>query len=138
MGTQLNPYLSFRDTARQAMDFYQSVFGGELTRSTFAEFQVSEDPADQDKIMHSTLTTEKGLVLMGSDTPNGMDYTPGTNYSVSLSGEDETELRGYWEQLSAAATITMPLNKAPWGDTFGMCVDKFGVNWLVNIVGPKS
>jgi len=79
-----------------------------------------------------------GLVLMGSDTPNGMDYTPGTNYSVSLSGEDETELRGYWEQLSAAATITMPLNKAPWGDTFGMCVDKFGVNWLVNIVGPKS
>jgi len=114
MGTQLNPYLSFRDTARQAMDFYQSVFGGELTRSTFAEFQVSEDPADQDKIMHSTLTTEKGLVLMGSDTPNGMDYTPGTNYSVSLSGEDETELRGYWEQLSAAATITMPLNKAPW------------------------
>ncbi len=93
MGTQLNPYLSFRDTARQAMDFYQSVFGGELTRSTFAEFQVSEDPADQDKIMHSTLTTEKGLVLMGSDTPNGMDYTPGTNYSVSLSGEDETELR---------------------------------------------
>lgn len=78
MGTQLNPYLSFRDTARQAMDFYQSVFGGELTRSTFAEFQVSEDPADQDKIMYSTLTTEKGLVLMGSDTPNGMDYTPGT------------------------------------------------------------
>jgi len=138
MSTRLNPYLSFRDAASEAMVFYQSVFGGELTRSTFADFGASEDPAEQDKIMHSMLTTDNGLVLMASDTPNSMEYTPGTNYSVSLSGEDDAELRGYWEKLSADSTITMPLDRAPWGDTFGMCVDKFGVSWLVNIAGPQA
>lgn len=138
MTTRLNPYLSFRDSAREAMDFYQSVFGGELTRSTFAEFQASEDPAEQDKIMHSMLITDNGLALMASDAPNTMDYTVGTNYSVSLSGDDDAELRGFWEKLSAGGTVTMPLNQAPWGDAFGMCVDKFGVNWLVNIAGQPS
>jgi PhnB protein len=138
MSTRLNPYLSFRDTAREAMDFYKSVFGGELTTSTFAEFHASEDPAEQDKIMHSMLSTQDGLTLMASDTPNSMDYTPGTNFSVSLRGENDAELRGYWQQLSEGGTVTMPLNQAPWGDTFGMCVDKFGVSWLVNIAGPQS
>ena len=76
MTTRLNPYLSFRDNARQAMDFYESVFGGELTRATFAEFHASEDPAEQDKVMHSMLATDNGLTLMGADTPNSMDFTP--------------------------------------------------------------
>lgn len=133
MNTLLNPYLNFRDNARQAMDFYQSVFGGELVRSTFEEYQASEDPAEKDKIMHSTLTTDNGLVLMAADTPNNMDYTPGTNYSVSLSGDDDAELRGYWEKLSEGGSVGMPLEQAPWGDSFGMCTDKFGVSWLVNI-----
>jgi PhnB protein len=138
MGTKLNPYLNFRDTAREAMDFYQSVFGGELIRSTFGEFHVSEDPAEQDKVMHSQLTSDGGLVLMAADTPNSVEYTSGTSYSVSLSGDDEAELRGYWDKLSAGGTIAMPLNRAPWGDTFGMCVDKFGVSWLVNIAGSAT
>jgi len=136
--TRLNPYLSFRDNARDAMDFYHSVFGGELTRSTFGEYHASEDPAEQDKIMHSMLVTEGGLALMAADTPNAMDNTPGTNFSVSLSGEDEAELRGYWEKLSKGGTVTVPLEKAPWGDSFGMCVDKFGINWMVNIAGSPS
>ena len=88
--------------------------------------------------MHSMLSTKEGLTLMASDTPNSMDYSPGTNYSVSLSGENDAELRGYWQQLSAGGAVTMPLNQAPWSDTFGMCVDKFGVSWLVNIAGPQS
>jgi PhnB protein len=138
MTTRLNPYLSFRDTARPAMDFYQSVFGGELTRSTFADLHASDDPAEQDKIMHSMLTTDTGLVLMAADTPNGMDLTPGTNFAISLSGEDETELRGYWDELAAGGTVTMPLEPAPWGDSFGMCVDQFGVSWMVNIAGAGA
>ncbi len=133
MTTRLNPYLSFRDNAREAMDFYHSVFGGELTRSTFGEYHASEDPAEQDKIMHSMLVSENGLVLMAADTPNSMEYTTGNNHSVSLSGEDDAELRGYWEKLSASGSVTVPLEKAPWGDSFGMCVDGFGVPWLVNI-----
>jgi PhnB protein len=133
MSTKLNPYLGFRDTAKEAMEFYQSVFGGELTLSTFGDFQASQDPAEQGKIMHGMLVTESGLTLMGADTPNTVGYMPGDNYSVSLSGEDEAELRRFWEGLSAEGTVTMPLERAPWGDIFGMCADKFGVSWLVNI-----
>ncbi|MEO6145293.1 MAG: VOC family protein [Dermatophilaceae bacterium] len=138
MSTKLNPYISFRDNAKQAMEFYESVFGGELTLSTFGENQASEDPAEQDKIMHGMLVTENGLTLMGADTPKTMSYTPGDNFSVSLSGEDEDELRRYWDGLSAEGTVAMPLERAPWGDMFGMCADKFGVNWLVNIAPPPS
>lgn len=138
MVTRLNPYLSFRDSARPAMEFYRSVFGGDLIMNTFAEFQASEDPAEQNKIMHSRLISPNGLVLMAADTPNRMEHTPGTAYSVSLSGEDEAELRGYWDKLADGGIVAMPLEKAPWGDTFGMCVDKFGISWMVNIAGSES
>lgn len=136
--TTLNPYLGFRDTARDAMTFYQSVFGGQLTMSTFADFHASEDAAEQDKIMHAMLTADSGMVLMGADTPNSMDYTPGNNFSVSLSGADEAELRGYWDKLSDGGSVTVPLDRAPWGDMFGMCEDRFGVDWLVNIAPPAT
>jgi len=135
MPTRLNPYLSFRDTARQAMEFYQTVFGGELAMNTFGEYHASQDPAEKDKIMHAMLETPNGFTLMASDTPNGMDYKPGTNYSISLSGDDDAQLRGYWQKLSAGGSIAMPLDKQMWGDTFGMCTDKFGTAWMVNIAG---
>ncbi|HEU4807641.1 MAG TPA: VOC family protein [Homoserinimonas sp.] len=138
MATRLNPYLGFKDNAKQAMEFYQSVFGGDLTMNTFADFQASEDPAEQNLIMHGQLETDSGYTLMGSDTPTGMDYQPGTNYSVSLSGDDDAELRGYWEKLSEGGTVLEPLVAAPWGDSFGMCTDKFGVKWLVNISGAAT
>lgn len=133
MTTILNPYLSFRDTARAAMEFYRSVFGGELNVNTFEEYHASEDPAEKDKLMHARLDGENGLVLMGADTPNGMDLPADSNVSLSLSGTDEAKLRGYWETLSDGAVVIMPLEKAPWGDTFGMCVDRFGTKWMVNI-----
>lgn len=135
MTVRLNPYLSFRDNAREAIEFYHSVFGGELNVSTFSQFGAGEEDSESDKIMHAQLETDNGLVLMASDTPNRMEYTPGNNFSVSLSGDDEATLRGYWDKLSDGGTVTMPLDKAPWGDTFGMCMDRFGVSWLVNIAG---
>lgn len=138
MTTRLNPYLGFRDNARSAMEFYHSVLGGELTTSTFGEFHASVDPGENDKIMHAMLTSPNGLVLMGADTPNHMAYNPGDNISVSLSGEDEAELRGYWEKLSDGANITAAFEKAPWGDLFGMLVDKFGITWLVNVTAPAN
>ncbi len=137
MTTRLNPYLSFRDSAREAMEHYQAVFGGDLTVSTFGEFQASDDASEQQKVMHAQLISKTGLVLMAADTPNRMDYNPGTNFAVSLSGgaEDEAELRGYWDGLSQGGTVLEQLERAPWGDVFGMCIDKFGVMWMVNIAG---
>jgi PhnB protein len=135
MPTLLNPYLNFRTEAREAMTFYQSVFGGELNASTFGDYQMSEEPGEKDKIMHAQLQAPNGIVLMGADTPAGMEFRSGGNVAVSLSGEDDAELRGYWEKLSEGATITLPLENAPWGDAFGMLTDRFGISWLVNIAG---
>jgi PhnB protein len=138
MTTRLNPYLNFRDNARQAIEFYHSVFGGKLDLTTFKDGGMSQGPADANLVMHSQLEADNGMTLMASDTPPGMDFKPGTNISISLSGADEKTLRGYWDKLSAGGTVMMPLEKAPWGDTFGMCTDKFGIQWLVNIAGKAA
>ncbi len=135
MTVRLNPYISFRDDARAAMEYYRSVFGGELDLCTFGESGMTDDPAQQDKVMHALLDTGTGMVLMASDTPPGMDVQEGSRISISLSGDDETTLRGYWDALSDGGTVVMPLERAPWGDSFGMCIDRFGVTWLVNIAG---
>jgi PhnB protein len=130
--TTLHPYLSFKDNAREAMEFYSSIFGGKLTFNTFGEFHASDDPSESNKIMHSMIEAD-GITFMASDTPNGMEHSVGKNFSMSLSGDNEQELRGYWDKLVDGGIITMPLEKAPWGDTFGMCTDKFGIDWMVNI-----
>lgn len=132
MSVVLDPYVNFRGEARQAMEFYQGVFGGELRLSTFKEYQASHDPSDDEKIMHAQLESE-GIRLMAADTPSDMEYQPGTNFNLSLSGDDEPTLRGYFEKLQDGGTVVMPLEKATWGDMFGMVVDRFGVSWLVNV-----
>ena len=137
MASRLNPYISFTDNARQAMEFYNSVFGGTLTLSTFGEFG-AEDSPDADKIMHGMLETDSGFALMGADTPTGTAHNPGDNIAVSLSGDDADELRGYWEKLSEGGTVSVPLEKQMWGDEIGMCVDRFGIGWMVNIAQPQA
>ncbi|MET7995223.1 VOC family protein [Amycolatopsis sp. NPDC005232] len=137
MASILNPYISFRDDARQAMEFYQDVFGGTLTVNTFGESGMPDSPA-ANNIMHAQLETENGFTLMAADTPPGMDHNPGTNISVSLSGDDGDQLRGYWAKLSDGGTVAVPLEKQMWGDEFGMCVDKFGIGWMVNITQPQG
>ncbi|MBD7994015.1 VOC family protein [Arthrobacter sp. Sa2CUA1] len=138
MTSTMNPYLSFRDNAAEAMAFYQSVFGGTLESTSFAEMNASEDPAEGDKIMHSQLTTDSGFILMASDTPNSMNLDEGSSYSISLSGDDGEELRGYWDRLLDGGTMVLPLEQAPWGDTFGMLDDRFGTSWMVSISAPGS
>jgi len=139
MTTTLNPYLNFRGMARDAMTFYQSVLGGELTVSSFDEFGAPVGEGEGNLVMHSQLGTPAGFLLMASDVPSHMDYTRGVNdSSVSLSGDDEAELTGYWQKLTDGATVSQPLEKAPWGDSFGMLTDKFGIVWLVNISAPAA
>lgn len=109
MQSKLNPYLSFKDNTREAMEFYKTVFGGKLELHTFKEYNASQDPSEDNKIMHSM-----------------------------LEADNEAELKNYFDKLSSGGMVTMLLEKAPWGDTFGMCADKFGVQWMVNIVGQKA
>lgn len=138
MQSKLNPYLNFRDSARQAMEFYHTIFGGKLTMATFKDFGMSQDPDEEGKIMHSMLEADNGITFMAADTPNYMQYSQGTDMHMSLSGDDDAELRGYFEKLAADGTIVQPLLAAPWGDTFGAVNDKYGVKWMVNIAGRKE
>jgi len=131
MASQLNPYLNFNGNARQAMEFYRDVFGGELAITTFAELG-TEGP-DADRVMHSALETDAGYQIMGADVMSTMEYEPMAGAAISLSGDDGDALRSYWARLSASGTVTMPMQKQAWGDEFGMCTDGFGVPWLVNI-----
>jgi PhnB protein len=132
VASRLNPYISFAGNARQAMEFYQRVFGGNLILRTFGEFGMQESP-DANKVMHGMLETDSGFTLMGADTPPGMEHNPGTNIAISLSGDDAAELRRYWVALSSDGAVSVPLERQMWGDEFGACTDQFGIEWMVNI-----
>jgi PhnB protein len=140
--TKLNPYLHFKDNAREAMEFYKSVFGGELTISTFKEGMGENGPEgpEGDNVMHAMLIIGPEMTIMAADTPPHMEYHPGASIEMSLSGDtsEEEKLTGYWNKLSEDGTVSVPLDKAPWGDTFGMLTDKFGIGWLVNIAGKME
>ena len=122
MQSKLNPYLSFKNNARQAMEFYKSVFGGNLQLRTFKEFHASQTPEEDNLIMHAELNA--GEVL--------------TNINMSLTGDNVSELKTYFQKLSDGGKVSMPLKTEVWGDTFGMCTDQFGVGWMVNINAKKS
>lgn len=140
MASVLNPYINFEGKAREAMEFYKEVFGGELNLNTFGDLGGDQggDPEHQavaDKIMHGQLVAPNGFTLMAADMPPGMPFQAGNNMAVSLSGDDQDELMGYWTKLSDGGQVMVPMEKQMWGDHFGMCADKFGVSWLVNIAG---
>jgi PhnB protein len=137
MTVQLNPYFNFRGEARDALAFYQSVFGGTVESTTFGEMPgLPHGDVDPNHLMHGMLQGDNGIVLMAADAPPSMEAHPPTT-AISLSGDDDATLRGYFDNLSDGATDVMPLNQAPWGDTFGMLTDRFGVPWMVNIVASS-
>ena len=137
MSSRLNPYLNFDGNAREAMQFYANVFGGDLSMSTFSD--MGADGPDANRIMHAQLQTKDGYTIMGADVPSTMSYQPMTGSSVSISGgeADSARLHGYWDKLASGGSTTMPLAKQSWGDEFGMCTDRFGVPWMVDI-GPSA
>ena len=133
MTIQATTHLNFRGDARAALEFYQSILGGELR--IMLQSQYNPDPAVADLVMHGQLTTDDGLTLMASDTPSSMDYQPAQGISVSLSGNESDRLHAVWDGLSEGGMAIMPLAPAPWGGEFGMLVDRFGITWMVNVNG---
>lgn len=139
MPVKINSYINFNGNTKEAIEFYKSIFGGEVFMDTFDSYadQMPMGDADKGKIMHAYLKGDNGIELMASDTPSSMPFQSGAQISLTLNGDDEEKLRGYWEKLSEGGKITLPLEKAPWGDTFGMLTDKFGINWMIDI-GPMQ
>lgn len=133
----LNPYLNFMGNTEEAFNFYKSVFGGEFTM-----LQRMKDTPESDKlsekeknmIMHVSLPIGKGNVLMGTDMLESMGHqmNRGNNISLSISTESEEETEKLFNGLSAGGVVGMPLAKMFWGAYFGMCTDKFGIQWMVN------
>ena len=132
MASLLTPYLNFRGNARQALEFYREVFGGELQLSTYAEFGMDGTP-EADHIMHGHLETPLGFTLMAADTPPGMEHVEGTNITVAITGDDAEELRAYFARLAENGKVETPLEKQMWGDEYGALVDQFGVPWMADI-----
>ncbi|UYQ76930.1 VOC family protein [Glutamicibacter sp. JL.03c] len=136
MAIGLTPYLRFAGDAREAMEFYNAALGGELSMMTFQEGMNDGNPATADLIMHSSLFLERGIHLMASDSTPEMTVTSNGAVALSSDATDEADnavLTKWWEALSAGAAIEVPLEKAPWGDSFGQLRDKFGVVWMFNI-----
>lgn len=138
MQSRLNPYLNFVGNTREAMEFYKSVFGGTLNFSTYKDYGASQDPSDDDKIMHSMLEAENGISFMAADIMRHMEFRPGNHMAMTLSGDNKEELSSYFNKLAAGGTVQNPLTEAPWGDTFGSLVDKYGIEWMVNIAAQRS
>ncbi|MFC4242087.1 VOC family protein [Gryllotalpicola reticulitermitis] len=136
MSVSFTPYLSFRGQAREAMGFYQSVFGGELNVTTFAEGNMT-DGVNPDEVMHSQI--DGPVPLMGADVPESMPLTQGSSISLCFSG-DASGLdtgRDYWAKLAEGGQVSMPLDLAPWGDYYGSVTDKFGMSWMFDFSAPE-
>lgn len=135
MTVKLTSYLTFKDNARQAMQRYQEIFGGQLEMVSMPEVMPGLGDEHAELVGHAYLAAD-GIEIMASDSAPGQDFTPPAGFSLALSGEDEAVLRGYWDALADGGTVMMPMEKAPWGDIFGMCQDRFGITWGVNVTQP--
>lgn len=137
MAKQLITYLIFDGRTREALEFYQSILGGDLQIMTFGDMGAEGPEPPPDGVMHAYLGTDDGFRLMASDGSPGEPPVQGTDFAVALTGdaEDEPVLRGYFEKFAAAGTIDVALEKQMWGDYFGQVTDQFGVAWMVNIDG---
>lgn len=136
--TTINPYLNFGSNCEEAFNFYKSVFGGEflyIGRFSESEMECEQSPSESEanKIMHVSLPIGNGTILMGSDTPESFGPpTVGNNFSISVNPDNEEEANRLFNGLSAGGTVLMPLGKTFFATAFGMCVDKFGIRWMVN------
>ncbi|WP_067436191.1 VOC family protein [Nocardioides jensenii] len=132
MASLLTPYLSFNGNARDALEFYRDVFGGELDITTFGSLGHPDTP-EADLVMHGRLETAAGFTMMGADTPPGMTFAPAAGITMMLSGDDTETLHASWAKLAEGGIVGTDLAKQVWGDEYGDLVDRFGTPWGFNI-----
>ncbi len=127
-----NPYINFQGHAREALEFYHDALGGEITLMTENPKGPPKEAGPNDHIMHGLVSSD-GLLIMGSDGHPDYPATVGDNVAIALSGSDHDRLSTAFDKLSAGGQVKQALKTESWGDSFGYFVDKFGINWMVNI-----
>lgn len=133
----LNPYLSFQGNCREAMTFYKNALGGELELMPYDGAPMEYPPECKDYVMHASLKFGNS-VIMAADSMPGMPLIQGNNNSLSISSNDVPEGERIFNAISAGGMVTMPFADTFWGAKFGMCIDKFGMNWMVNCDLPQA
>ncbi|MGI5161078.1 VOC family protein [Microbispora sp. CA-102843] len=132
-------HLNFRGDARAALEFYQSVFGGDLAVVTYKDAGSPQDPAEADQVMWGQVVAGNGFHVMAYDVPSRLPWDRGENsFFLSLRGETTEEITAYWEKLSDGATIAQPLGPAQWAPLYGMLTDRFGVVWVVDVASEYN
>lgn len=151
MSVQTTTHLNFHGQARQALEFYRSVFGGRVNIATYGDFGMPKDAPGADHVVFGQLASEDGFRVMAYDIPgaeaevaagstrreNGLTITD-RDFFVSVRGATLTEMQGYWDALSAGATIIEPLAASTWSPGFGMLTDGFGVTWILDVAAESS
>jgi PhnB protein len=135
-----NPYLNFKGNTLDAFTFYKSIFGGDLSVLRYKDFgdnSMGVAADELDKVAHVALPLGPHNTLMGTDAvgSQGKALTVGNNFSITLEPESAEEAERVFEALSASGRVDMPLGKTEWAEKYGMCTDKFGVQWMVNYTG---
>ncbi|WP_320774292.1 VOC family protein [Streptomyces sp. CRN 30] len=139
MSVKTTTHLNFRGDARAALDFYRSVFGGEVVAVTYKDTGSAPDPDEADWVMWGQVTADNGFRVMAYDVPSAKPYQPGENpVFVSVRGDDADEITGLWEKLSAGATVVEPLAPTAWAPLYGMLKDSFGVVWVLDVAAPYN
>ena len=139
MSVTVVTHLNLRGDARAALEFYRSVFGGELTIVTYRDAHSVQDPAEADQVMWGQVAASSGFRVMAYDVPSSRPWSPGeAPFFVSLRGETAEEVRGYWEGLVEGATVLVPIAPSAWAPLYGMLKDRFGVTWVVDVVTPYA
>ncbi len=139
MSVKVVPHLNFRGDARAALEFYQSVFGGDMAIVTYENAGNVQDPSEADQVMWGQVAADSGFRVMAYDVPSRMPWDLGENpFFVSLRGDTTEEITVYWAKLSDGATILQPLASAQWAPLYGMLKDRFGITWVVDVVSEYN
>ncbi|GAA2575798.1 VOC family protein [Dactylosporangium fulvum] len=139
MAVSTTTHLNFRGDARAALEFYRSVFGGELTLVSYRDAHNVQDPSEADQIMWGQVAGAGGFHVMAYDVPARMPWDPGQNaFFVSVRGTSTEEITSYWKGLSDGATIVQELAPAGWAPLYGMLKDRFGVVWVLDVIADHN
>ncbi|MFE3855654.1 VOC family protein [Streptomyces griseorubiginosus] len=134
MSVTTTTHLNFRGDAREALDFYRSVFGGRTAAVTYKDAGAVQNESEADWLMWGEVTGDEGFHVMAYDVPSQLPWDQGRNgFFVSVRGEDTEEISALWARLAEGSTVVRPLEAAPWAPLYGMLTDRFGVTWVLDV-----